>query len=109
MPHFDRLTTGAIQEAFAAEITAMGGTVAEVFDEGERLFARSVLTRAREVLPNDRVRDGVALRATGGDVWIHPYVFRQICSNGAIIAHAVQTGRIEGVDSLAPDQAASAI
>src|SRR5262249_45146819 len=41
--------------------------------------------------------------------WIHPYVFRQVCSNGAIIAHAVQTRRIEGIDSLAPDRAASAI
>jgi hypothetical protein len=109
MPHFDRLPTGVIREAFAEEITAMGGTVAETFDDGERLFARSVLTRAREVLPKDRVRDGVALRATGQDVWIHPYVFREICSNGAIIAHALQTSRIEGVDSLAPDRAASAI
>ena len=109
MPHYDRLTTGAIQEAFAQEMTAMGGTVAEVFDDGVRLFARSVLARAREVLPNDRVRDGVALRATGGDVWIHPYVFRQICSNGAIIVHTVQTSRIEGVDALPPDRAAAAI
>jgi hypothetical protein len=110
MPHFfDRLTTEAIQQTFAEEITAVGGTIAEVFDDGERLFARSVLARAREVLPNDLVRDGVALRATSGDVWIHPYVFRQICSNGAIIVQAVQTSRIEGVDFLAPDRAASAI
>ena len=34
MPHYDRLTTGAIQEAFAQEMTAMGGTVAEVVDDG---------------------------------------------------------------------------
>ena len=109
MPHFDRLTTGAIRDAFAAEITAVGGTVADVFEDGQRLFARSVLARTREVLPDDRVRDGVALRATGGDIWIHPYTFRQICSNGAIIAHSMQTSRIEGVDSLAPDRAASEI
>lgn len=109
MPRYDRLTTTAIQETFAEEITALGGTVAEVFDDGERLFARSVLTRVREVLPNDRVRDGVALRATGRDIWIHPYAFRQVCSNGAIIAHALQAGRIEDIDSLATDEAASAI
>src|SRR5262245_35858977 len=100
MLHDDALTTTAIQAAFTEGITAMGGTVVETFDDGECLFARSVLPRAREVLPNDRVQDGVALRATETDVWIHPYVFRQICSNGAIIAHAVQTRLLDRVDSL---------
>ncbi len=109
MLHFDRLTTGAIQEVFAEEILALGGILAEVLDDGERLFARSVLARVREVLPNDRIRDGVALKAVGGDVWIHPYVFRQVCSNGAILAHSVQTGRIENIDSMDLDEAASAI
>jgi Domain of unknown function (DUF932) len=109
MPHFDRLTTAAIQEAFSEEIAAMGGTVAEVFDDGERLFARSVLARVREVQRDDRVRDGVALRATDHEVRIHPYVFRQVCSNGAIIAQAVQSRRIEDVDDLAPEEAAPAI
>lgn len=109
MLHDDRLTTGAIHEAFADEVTASGGTVAEVFDDGERLFARAVLDRTREVLPDDRFREGVGLRAAGGDVWIHPYVFRQICSNGAIIAHAVQGGRIEGVDAMTPGEAAASI
>jgi hypothetical protein len=109
MLHDNRLTTTAIQAAFVEEITAIGGTVADIFDDGERLFVRSVLPRAREVLPKDRVQDGVALRATGGDVWIHPYVFRQVCSNGAIVAHAVQTRRIDGIDFLDPEQAESAI
>ncbi len=109
MLHDDRLTTTAIQAAFTEEINAMGGTVVETFDDGERLFARSVLPRAREVLPNDRARDGVALRATETDVWIHPYVFRQICSNGTIIAHAVSTRRLDRVDSLDSGRAASAI
>jgi hypothetical protein len=109
MPYNDRLTTGAIREVFAEEIANLGGTVADVFDDGERLFVRSVLARTREVLPKDRTRDGVALRATDGDVWVHPYVFRQVCSNGAIVAHTVQTTRVEQVDSLDPEQAASAI
>ena len=63
----------------------------------------------REVKRDDRVRDGVALRATDHEIWIHPYVFRQVCSNGAIIAQAVQTRRIENVDDLVPEEAVAAI
>jgi hypothetical protein len=109
MPHDDRLTSAAIHAAFAQEISAMGGSVSDVFDDGARLFARSVLPRTREVLPKDRVQDGVGLRAAEGSVWVHPYVFRQVCSNGAIIAHALQTRRIDDVDQLEPEEAESAI
>ena len=48
--------------------------------------------------PGDRVQGGVALRATEDDVWVHPYVFRQVCTNGAIIARATQTLHIEPSD-----------
>ena len=58
MSDYDRLTTTTIREAFAEEILAVGGTVTEAFDDGRRLFARSVLARSCEVLPDDRVRHG---------------------------------------------------
>ncbi len=86
----------------------MGGTVTEICQDGERLFARSILARVREVLPDDRVQDGVALRATGGAVWIHPYVFRQICSNGAI-REVWGMGRVGHIDLLDEEQAAARI
>ena len=108
MPHHGRLTTAEIRDVFADEITTMGGIVTENFHEGERLFARSLLPRVREVLPDDRVQDGIALRATGGEILIHPYVFRQVCSNGAIseVWGVGQVGRIDLVDQ---DQAAARI
>ena len=109
MPHYDRLTTAEMRETFADEITNLGGTVTDVFDDGQRLFARSVLSRTRELLPNDRVRDGVALRAAEGDVWVHPYVLRQVCTNGAILATTLHTCRIAAIDDLDPEQAALAI
>ena len=109
MLHDNPLTTAAIQAAFSEEITAMGGTVKDVFNDGERLFARSILTRTREVVPRDRVQDGVALRATEGEICVHPYTFRQVCSNGAIIVQSVQSRRIEDLGFLDPDEAESAV
>ncbi len=103
MFHDNTLMTAAIRAAFSEEVAALGGTVTEVFDLGTRLFARSILPGTREVLPKDKMQPGVALRATPEEIWVHPYVFRQICSNGAILAHAVQSRQIEDVASLGPE------
>jgi hypothetical protein len=93
-----RLTTSEITSIFAEEITAQGGRVTDTFDDGARVFLRAVLPAEQEVKAGDRLQGGVALRATDDDVWVHPYVFRQICSNGAIIARATQTLHIEQSD-----------
>ena len=100
----DGLTTSEIATIFADEIAALGGTVPDTFDDGSRLFMRAILPGELEVAPGDRVQGGVAIRATHDEVWIHPYVFRQVCQNGAIIAHAVQTHHIDRTDfSYDPD------
>ena len=92
------LKTGEIATIFTEEVAALGGNVPDTFDDGSRLFMRAVLPAALEVQPRDRVLGGVALRATEDDVWIHPYVFRQVCQNGAITAHAVQSLHIDRTD-----------
>src|SRR6266581_1184536 len=89
-----RLTTAQIQAVFAEEIRDAGGTVSDTFDDGARLFTRSILPRGREVRPKDRVQGGVALKATEQEIWVHPYIFRLVCRNGAIMAHAIQTRHI---------------
>jgi hypothetical protein len=91
----DGLTTSELATIFTEEIAAQGGRVTDTFVDGARLFLRAVLPEEREVQHRDRVKGGVALRATEDDVSIHPYVFRQVCSNGAIIARATQTRHIE--------------
>jgi hypothetical protein len=91
----DWLTTREIAEIFAEEIAPASGEVSDRFDEGTRLFLRAVLPGERAVRPGDRLRGGVALRATQEEISVHPYVFRQVCSNGAIRAHATQSLRIE--------------
>jgi hypothetical protein len=94
----DGLTTGEIATVFADEIAALGGSISDKFDDGARLFIRAVLRQEREVQPRDRVQGGVALRAIQEEVSIHPYVFRQVCQNGAIIAQSVETRLIDRTD-----------
>jgi hypothetical protein len=103
------LTTAAIAAAFADEVGAMGGTVTETFDDGQRLFARSILPKTCEVLPRDRVRGGVALRATVQEIVVHPYVFRKVCSNGAIFARALASQQIDDIELLGREYALSAV
>jgi hypothetical protein len=84
-----------IRAIFAQEVTALDGAVSDVFEEGPLLMARSVLPWVEEVRPGDRVRGGVAIRSDGEDVFVHPYTFRQVCSNGAILATTIETRHVE--------------
>jgi hypothetical protein len=80
-------TIDEIKTAFAEEIVTAGGDVTGAFENRGRLFARSVLPGLHEVGTGDKVHGGVALMATEGEVSVHPYVFRLVCRNGAIMAH----------------------
>src|SRR4051812_17960461 len=91
----DRLETQDISSIFANEISLAGGTVHETFDDGTRLFARSVVPRMAEVLRDDGVQGGVAIRVTGDELSVNPYTFRLICQNGAIRAQAIQSRVID--------------
>lgn len=91
-------TIREIHDAFTDEIASLGGVVSNVFDDEVRLFARSVLPARAEVRVGDAVNAGVALRATGSEIVVSPYTFRQVCSNGAIAAHVMQSRRLERVE-----------
>src|SRR5687768_730624 len=88
-------TTHDIYETLVDEITSLGGVVPDVYDDGERLFARAVLPADTEIRPGDHVRAGVAVRVTGSEILVHPYTLRRVCSNGAIAAHALETRRLD--------------
>jgi hypothetical protein len=90
----DALSTADVLAAFSEEIALQGGDVKDVFDDGRRLMARSVLPRGEDVAPGDRLQGGVALKAWAEEVAIHPYVFRLVCSNGAIMAQTVASRQI---------------
>jgi len=84
------LTTARVLAVFAEEVRARRGEVTQTFDDGKRLFSRAVLPHVSEVGPGDQVRGGVAIKATGDGVWLYPYTFRRICSNGAIAARTLE-------------------
>jgi hypothetical protein len=89
--------TQEISALFVDEVRAMG-CVDQVFDDGVRVFARAVHRRPVEIRLRDAVRGGVALRVMGDLVDVHPFVFRQICTNGSIMAEALQSQRIRRVE-----------
>ncbi len=97
------LSTASILEVFSKEIIAQGGSVASTFDDGTRLFTRALLPHMEEVLPRDRVKGGVALKSSEYGVSLHPYTFRLVCRNGAIVAEALETQHLENLEIHTPD------
>ena len=90
--------TKQIKAVFEEQITSLNGSVTDAFDDGSVLYLRSVLPQAEEVRRGDKLRAGVALRTGAEEVLVHPYTFRIVCSNGAIVAQALQTRRIPIAD-----------
>src|SRR5258708_11044459 len=108
MPTCDRFRTESIFSIFSEEIASLGGSVKDTYNDGDRLFTRSILPEIREVRPRDFMQSGVALRADSEEAWVHPYLFRQVCANGAIMAHAIESRRI-AIGTRDPEFAASSI
>jgi hypothetical protein len=92
------LTTGMVLDIFMAEVESRRGRVADTFHDGERLIVRSLLPHVGDALPNDRMQAGLALRATDEELWLHPYLYRQVCRNGAVIAQSIETLHIGCLD-----------
>jgi hypothetical protein len=101
--------TQEILEAFTEEVSAHNGKIIDTFHQPGQLFARSVLPQAEEIRPGDKVQSGVALRATDSAVWVYPYVFRLICKNGAIMAHAAEGREIPNLENMPVFEAVSQV
>lgn len=93
------MTATEILAAFTDEITARGGEVTDSFNDGRRLLARSVLPGIQEARPGDHMQGGIAVRVAGDEVWVHPYLFRLVCRNGAIVAHTIETEHITNLET----------
>jgi hypothetical protein len=103
------LNTAEIRALFASELARSGGSVSDTFDDGQRLFVRSILPRSGDVYVGETMHSGVALRSDSHTLHVHPYVFRQLCRNGAIIAHALQSREIEAEEHTTKEELAAAI
>lgn len=96
------LTTAQIQSIFEDEVKAAGGKISDSFDDGTLLFSRAVLPKNKKVARRDRIDKGVALKAAWEDVWVHPYIYRRVCINGAIVAQAVATKHVVNTEHISP-------
>jgi hypothetical protein len=91
-----------IQSVVEEEVAGAGGTILDRVGDDRRLFLRAVLPSIREIRPSDRVQAGIAVMALGPEVRVHPFTYREVCRNGAIMAQVIDTRRIERVESDAP-------
>jgi hypothetical protein len=57
-------------------------------------MARATLPQFQDVARGDTVQGGVALLANSREVAVHPYIFRLICKNGAVMPQFLQSHRI---------------
>lgn len=106
---FDFPTTATISAVFAEGVQQQSGHVTQTFDDGARLFSRSLLPFVKDVRPNDQLQGGLALRATENEIWLHPYVLREVCQNGAIIAHTLTSLHVEYSEYAAEEEVISSL
>jgi hypothetical protein len=92
-----------LKEAFVEEVTELDGSLKDTYDDGQRLFMRAIIPISRQVRPRDSMQGGVALRVDERDIAVHPYVFREVCRNGAIMAETIGTLEIQRVGFDAPN------
>jgi hypothetical protein len=98
-------TTIDVYRIFSEETANAGGTVTDTFDDGNRLFIRSVVPDLCEIIPGDSVKGGVALRSNLEEIWIHPYMLRVVCRNGSLRPLAIQSTRITRKETSKPPRA----
>jgi hypothetical protein len=106
---FNDNSTDTILNVFTEEIARHSGRVADTFDDGTRLFSRSILPKSEEIKPRDQVQPGVALKATPEEICVYPYVFRQVCRNGAIMAFSLGGRRLMRSKGLTPEEELSSL
>ena len=72
----NRISTAMVKTVFAEEITARDGIVSDTFDDGQRLFVRSILPAVEEVRqgsrPGWRGAENERLRGVGASLRLSP-------------------------------------
>ena len=87
--------TADIAAVFEEECRERGADTVDCYRQEQRLLARAVFGPPRAVRPGDQIRGGVAVRLDGPALVVHPFSWRQICSNGAIAPMVLGSHRIE--------------
>ena len=98
-----------IEAIFRETIGSHGGVVSNCVEFQTQLFMRSTTPRVLEVRPQDFVQGGVALRVVADEIDICPYVFRQVCRNGALMPMALESFHVQRADFAAPTDEINAV
>jgi hypothetical protein len=64
---------------------------------------------AKEVRPRDSVEGGIAVKVAGQTIEVCPYLFREVCRNGAIMPHVTEVQHIRRVGFAASSDAIEAV
>ena len=86
-----------ILDLFTEVINERSGKILESFRHNERAFSRALLPSRMEVKANDQLQAGVALKGAPVSLAIHPFVFRQVCSNGCVFGKSIQSRKLNQV------------
>jgi len=91
-----------VEAIFRETVASQDGVVSNCVEFQAQLYMRSTTPRALEVRPRDLVQGGVALRMIDDQIDVCPYVFRQVCRNGAVMPLASESFHVLRVDLAAP-------
>ncbi|MEM7453926.1 MAG: hypothetical protein AAF456_06170 [Planctomycetota bacterium] len=98
---YSPLAPNSVHNLFSGRIEALGGKILSSHTGDACLYARSTMPLAENLQAGDRVNGGVAIRMLDHEVQVSPFVFRQICRNGAIMSRELGSCEIS-VDPLDP-------
>ncbi len=98
-----------VRSTFFEAVTRNGGSVKEVLQDQDSVIVRALLPGIAEVRPGDVHQQGIAMRCLGRAIELHPYTFREVCSNGAIMAQSIDSLRLERVESWDTSQSADVL
>lgn len=87
-----------IAAVFEEECKSRGAATVDCYQDDQRLLARGVFGPALAVRPGDQIQGGVALRAEGPELFVHPFTWRQVCTNGAMASTVLATHRLERLE-----------
>ena len=88
-----------VRSTFFEAVARNGGSIREVLQDSDAIIVRALLPGTAEVRPDDVHHRGIAMRCSGPTIELHPYTFREVCSNGAIMAQSIDSIRLNRCES----------
>lgn len=109
MAHRAKMTLDELGAAFASEVLEAGGELERSVKEEGRLYVCAHLPYLDDLGAGDFIGAGIAMRASRTAIGIHPYVVRQACITGLVLARVLDAPPILFQDFSSPESVEFAI